>query len=50
VAAPVFDAQDEIAATLSLGGVNDGFRGSRLLEIIEAVTSSARELSARLGH
>lgn len=50
VAAPVFDAQGELAATLSLGGVNDGFRGSRLLEIIEGVTSSARELSSRLGH
>jgi DNA-binding IclR family transcriptional regulator len=50
VAAPVFDAPGEIVATLSLGGVNDGFRGSRLLEIIEAVTSSARELSVHLGH
>ncbi|SFP86651.1 MULTISPECIES: IclR family transcriptional regulator [Actinomadura] len=50
VAAPVFDAQGDIAATLSLGGVNAGFRGSRLLEIIQEVTAGARDLSARLGH
>ncbi|MBE1532999.1 IclR family transcriptional regulator [Actinomadura algeriensis] len=50
VAAPVRDAQDEVVATLSLGGVNAGFRGRRLLEIIEEVSSSARELSGRLGH
>lgn len=50
VAAPVRDAQDDVVATLSLGGVNAGFRGRRLLEIIEEVTTAARELSARLGH
>ncbi|URM96707.1 IclR family transcriptional regulator [Actinomadura madurae] len=50
VAAPVFDAQGDIVATLSLGGVNAGFRGSRLLEIIQEVTAGARDLSARLGH
>ncbi|TDC58442.1 IclR family transcriptional regulator [Actinomadura sp. KC345] len=50
VAAPVRDAQDDVVATLSLGGVNAGFRGRRLLEIIEEVTSAARGLSTRLGH
>lgn len=50
VAAPVFDARGHLTATISLGGVADGFRGDRLLDIIEAVTTSAREVSSRLGY
>lgn len=49
IAAPVFDRDGRLEATLSLGGPAGNFRGSRLVGMIGAVREAASTLSSRLG-
>jgi DNA-binding IclR family transcriptional regulator len=49
VAAPVRDNTEALTATISLGGPAHHFRGSRLVESIDAVRTAAADLSGHLG-
>ncbi len=49
VAAPIYNRNGQVIASLSLAGLTERFKGENLQFLIKLVTAAAREISSRLG-